>query len=69
MVANQIVQVTRDAHAFGDAARLGQQRTRGTQFGIEPALRLALLGLLASYGGGYEHQRCDAQVKAGLQET
>ena len=46
VMADQIVQLARDAHALGEPARFGEQRARRAKLGVQPSLILARLGLL-----------------------
>ena len=64
VVAEQVVQLARDAGALVDARAFGQQRAGGAQLGVEPALLVARLGLLPGDQAGDE----DEAREAGIQE-
>ena len=51
MMTDEIMQLARDAHAFGDAARFGQQRACSTQFRIQATLFFSRIGLLTRDDG------------------
>ena len=67
VVAEQVVQFARDAHALAHARAFGQQGAGGAQFGIEPSLFLAGLGLLLRDQAGDEGEARIADVQHRLQ--
>ena len=56
VVAEQVVQFPGDAQALAHPRALRQQGAGGAQFGIEPALLLAGLGLLLRHQAGDEDE-------------
>ena len=46
VMADQVMQFARNAHALGEPARFGQQGARRAQLGVQAALLFARLGLL-----------------------
>ena len=68
VVADQIVQFARDAHALGDATGLRKQRARGTQLGVQATLLFARLGLAARDHRGDEGETGESEVQETLQD-
>src|SRR3546814_8814378 len=68
MVAQEVMQLARDAGAFVDARALGEQRAGGAQLGIQPALLIEGLGLLARDHAGHEHESGEAHVQQRLHQ-
>ncbi len=68
VVAQQVVEFTGDARALVHAGAFGQQHAGGAQLGVETALLLAGLGLLARDVGGDHHEGGKAHVEHGLEQ-
>ncbi|KAG1320819.1 hypothetical protein G6F63_014078 [Rhizopus arrhizus] len=67
LVAQQVMQLARDARALIDPGALGQQGAGGTQFRVEPALFVAGLGLATGHQCDHEHEAGEAHVAHRLQ--
>lgn len=68
VMTEQVMQLARDAGALVDAGAFGQQRAGGAQFGIEPALFFAGIGLLARDQAGHEDEHRKAAVQQRLHQ-
>ena len=66
LVAEQVMQLARNAGALVDPRTLGQQGPGGAQLRIEPALLVAGLGLLSRDQAGHEDEHGKAAIQQRL---